>query len=262
MTESVPDVPRLWVEFPDPDEWDPETEHPHTIIRADLTWLTSSWTCIFGQGCQGIDAAHPEVGCCRLGAHFSDKEDENRVRDYVNTLTPTLWQRHPGREIKRKDWITKDEDGARKTKVVDGGCIFANDPGFPGGSGCALHHLSSHIGVPHAHVKPDVCWQLPIRRSYRTVTRPDDTEYLELTLAEYDRRGWGTGGEDLDWYCTGAPEAHIGKDPVYLGMRDELIEMIGLPAYQVLAEHCAQVKAHHGLLPLTVHPATAVSAAQ
>lgn len=259
MTECPPDVPRMWVEFPDPDQWDPETEEPHTVIRADLTWLTSSWTCIFGQGCLGIDQEFPQVGCCRLGAHFSDRGDEDRVRDYVGSLTPQMWQRHPGRPVKRKDWIVKDVDGERKTKVVDGGCIFANDPDFEGGSGCALHHLAEKLQVAHVHTKPDVCWQLPIRRTYRTVTRGDDSTYLELTLAEYDRRGWGSGGADLDWYCTGSPQAHVGVDPVYLSMRDELIEMIGLPAYEVLAKHCAEVKEQSRLLPLTVHPATRVS---
>ena len=59
----------------------------------------------------------------------------------------------------------------------------------------------SPVGPPH-EAKPDVCWQLPIRRSYRTVERPDDTSYLEVTIAEYDRRGWGPGGHDLDWYCS------------------------------------------------------------
>ena len=60
-----------------------------------------------------------------------------------------------------------------------------------------------------------MCWQLPIRRSYRTVKRPDDSSYLEVSIAEYDRRGWGPGGHDLDWYCSGNPEAHVGREPVY-----------------------------------------------
>lgn len=249
------DTPRIWVEFPDPDEWDPVEEQPHTIIRADATWLTSSWTCIFGRGCPGIDKDAPDVGCCRLGAHFSEKADSKRVATYVAQLTPDLWQRHPGRAVKKKDWIERDEDGVRKTRVEGQGCVFANDPDFPGGSGCALHHLSAKLGVPHAHVKPDVCWQLPIRRTYRTVTRPDDSEYLELTLSEYDRRGWGAGGHDLDWYCTSNPAAHIGTTPVYVGMRDELIEMIGELAYDELARQLSQLHNARPLLPLLNHPA-------
>ena len=34
------------------------------------------------------------------------------------------------------------------------------------------------------------------------------------TIAEYDRRGWGPGGHDLDWFCSGSPEAHVGREPV------------------------------------------------
>ena len=65
-------------------------------MRCDLTWLTSSYTCIFGQGCHGIYADSPDTGCCTLGAHFSDKDDEERVAAYVDQLTPEQWQFHPG----------------------------------------------------------------------------------------------------------------------------------------------------------------------
>ncbi|CAA9403050.1 MAG: hypothetical protein AVDCRST_MAG06-2324, partial [uncultured Nocardioides sp.] len=30
------------------------------VFRCDLTWLTSSYTCIFGRGCQGIYASSPD----------------------------------------------------------------------------------------------------------------------------------------------------------------------------------------------------------
>ena len=40
-----------------------------------------------------------------------------------------------------------------------------------------------------------------------------------MTIAEYDRRGWGAGGHDLDWYCTGNPLAHTGAEPVFRSMR-------------------------------------------
>jgi hypothetical protein len=88
------------------------------------------------------------------------------------------------------------------------------------------------------------------------VERPDGTSYLEVTVSEYDRRGWGAGGHDLDWYCTGNPQAHIGAQPVYRSLRPELIELIGVAAYAVLAQHCDQLIGARRLLPLTVHPAT------
>ena len=76
MPEVDLDFPRAFVEFVDPAD-------PDQVFRCDLTWLTSSFTCIFGQGCQGIYKTAPDVGCCTLGAHFSDDDDEKRVLDVV-----------------------------------------------------------------------------------------------------------------------------------------------------------------------------------
>ena len=58
--------------------------------------------------------------------------------------------------------------------------------------------------------KPDVCWQLPVRRDQEWTKRPDGTKILVTVLAEFDRRGWGEGGHDLHWWCTSSPEAHVG----------------------------------------------------
>jgi hypothetical protein len=268
--DTALDVARIWVEFPDPEEGATGADGPAQVFRCDLTWLTSSWTCIFGRGCRGIHADRPTDGCCTLGAHFSDSGDEKRVARAVRRLTAAQWQfRAEGR---RGGWVETDEDGARKTRVVDGACIFHNRPGFSpegvpadeafaDGAGCALHLLALGAGEDPLRTKPDVCWQLPLRRSYRTVERPDGTSYLEVTIAEYDRRGWGAGGHDLDWYCTGNPAAHVGTEPVYVSLRAELVELIGRAAYDVLAEHCAAVTGpgpgSRRRLPLSVHPATA-----
>ena len=86
--------------------------------------------------------------------------------------------------------------------------------------------------------KPDVCWQLPVRRKFREVEREDNSSYTEVTITEYARRGWGEGGHDLDWYCSGNTEAHVGAEPVYESYRHELIELMGKPAYDVLRQHC------------------------
>ena len=52
MVEVALGFPRQWVEFVDPAD-------TGQLIKADLTWLTSNWTCIFGRGCQGkIGRAH------------------------------------------------------------------------------------------------------------------------------------------------------------------------------------------------------------
>ena len=228
MPEIPLDFPRQWVEFDDP------ADSAH-LIKADLTWLTSRWTCIFGRGCQGIDASRPDAGCCVHGAHFSEKKDRKRVAKWVAKLTPDQWQRYEAGH--KKGWI-EEEDGAEKTRVVKGACIFHNDEGFPGGYGCALHHLATQEGVSFIETKPEVCWQLPLRRSYDRKTYEDGTEQLVIVLGEYQRRDWGAGGHDFTWYCTANTDAHVGTEPVFVSNRDEIVALIGQPAYDELARLC------------------------
>lgn len=241
--ETPLDVTRHWVEFTDPANSD-------QILRCDLTWLTSRWTCIFGRGCPGIYAGRPDDGCCTHGAHFSDTDDEERVRRFADRLGPDDWQLLD--EGRRGGIVETDDDGEHKTRVVDGACVFLNRPGFAGGAGCALHRMALKTGRHPLETKPDVCWQLPIRRAYRTAERPDGSSYLEITITEYDRRSWGAGGHDMDWYCTGSSQAHVGAEPVYLSCASELRELIGEKAYAELAEHCAA----HLAAQLPLHPAT------
>ncbi len=242
VAEVSLDFPRAWVEFHDPDdvnEW----------FRCDLTWLTSRWTCIFGNGCKGIYASRPDDGCCTLGAHFSEKADEKRVKRWAKKLTPDLWEHHG---IKRV--VEQDEDGESKTRVVNGVCVFFNSREFDGPFGCALHHLAEREDVHFVKTKPEVCWQLPIRRTYAKEDLGDAKRQYTV-IGEYDRRGWGPGGHDLDWYCTGATEAHVGNEPVYLSSRNELVELMGETAYAELVRICEERLA--GKTPVAPHPADA-----
>lgn len=250
MPEVDLDFPRAFVEFVNPDD---DTE----VLRCDLTWLTSAYTCIFGRGCPGIYADSPDVGCCTLGAHFADKDDERRVAGFVEQLTPEQWQFHPGRKVRRKDWIETDDEGERKTLAIEAdgqrSCVFHNRADFPTGAGCALHGLALAQGREHLETKPDVCWQVPIRRTFRTVERTDGTEYTEVTITEYDRRGWGAGGHDFDWYCSGNTETHVAPEPMYLTHRPELEALLGEAAYAELVRHCeAHVRSRSAL---ALHPA-------
>ena len=245
MPEVLLPFPRAFAEFSDPDD-------AEQVFRCDLTWLTSRWSCIFGQGCPGIYADRPDDGCCTLGAHFSDAEDEARVAAAVDRLAADQWQHRVEAdvggwvELEDEDTVAEGAERARKTRIVDGACIFLNRPGFPGGAGCALHHLAVAQGSEVTETKPDVCWQLPIRRQYRTVTRSDDTSYLEVSIGEYGREGWGPGGHDLDWYCTANTEAHHGREPVYLASRPELVALMGVGAYTTLATLCREFDARPG----------------
>ncbi|MFC4495225.1 hypothetical protein ACFPA8_13895 [Streptomyces ovatisporus] len=267
--ETALDFPRAWVEFPDPADAD-------QVFRCDLTWLTSRWNCVFGQGCQGIRPGRATDGCCTLGAHFSDEDDERRVASHVARLTPETWQYHDvgmatgwvqeaadaeddeeddaegevteyeGELEDEDDYGNGDGDGdaddgpERQTRRIDGACIFHNRPGFAGGQGCALHMLALREGKEPLETKPDVCWQLPIRRTFEWVERPDGEQVLVVSIGEYDRRGWGSGGHDLHWWCTSAPSAHGAGKPVYESYRPELTELMGESGYERLAELCAQ----------------------
>ncbi|MFG3319818.1 hypothetical protein ACGF3J_17430 [Streptomyces sp. NPDC048171] len=239
------DFARAWVEFPDPAD-------DEQVFRCDLTWLTSRWNCIFGSGCQGIQAGRADDGCCSLGAHFSDEDDEKRVAEHVARLTPDIWQHHA--EGTRDGWTSEDDEGSRQTRPFQGSCIFQNRPGFAGGAGCSLHILALKEGREPLETKPDVCWQLPVRRTYEWIDRPDDTRVLQVSIGEYDRRGWGPGGHDLHWWCTSATSAHGAGDPVYVSYRPELIELMGKAGYDRLVELCEERLASQ--LPLLApHPA-------
>ncbi len=244
------DFPRAWVEFTNPTD---VTE----VIRADLTWLTSRFACIFGSGCAGIYAGSPDVGCCTLGAHFAGDEDLDRVAGFVHQLQAEHWQHKPERPLRRKDWVTKDSEGELKTRTAEyagqQACVFHNRADFSRGAGCALHLLALDQGREPLETKPDVCWQLPIRRGFRDVERTDGSTYTEVTISEYDRRGWGAGGHDLDWYCSGNTEAHLAREPVYVSNAPELIALMGAECYRELVDHC---EAHLARLPpVAPHPA-------
>ena len=254
MPEVPLDFPRSFVEFVDPAD-------ENQLFRCDLTWLTSRWLCIYGNGCEGIVAGRPNDGCCTLGAHFSDKADRKRVEKWAKRLTPQLWQNcDPGQD----GIVMRDDDGDKQTRTYEGGCIFLNSPDFAGGAGCALHNMAVSEGIKPLDVKPDVCWQLPIRRTFEERSYPDGKELSVVVISEFDRRGWGPGGHDLNWYCSGNPAAHVGPDPVYISERDTLIALMGDSAYGVLVGHCeehlAAVNAlgadrHATRAGLAVHPA-------
>ncbi len=259
VVAEVPlDFAREWIEFADP------ADASHRI-RADLTWLCSRWTCIFGRGCHGVEPGRPDDGCCSHGAFFSDKDDEKRVRRFAAELTPAHWQYAPAARTgaKKLDIVEKDnvgdEQDRRRTRKVDGACIYLNRPGFPGGEGCSLHALALRTGRHPLETKPEVCWQLPVRREQDWVDLPDGTRILLSTVGEFDRRGWGEGGHDLHWWCTSSPEAHVGAEAMYVSYGPELIALIGEAAYDELVRVCA-ARLELGLV--AVHPATAAAAAQ
>jgi hypothetical protein len=265
--EVAPNFARDWVEFANP-------ANPEELFKCDLTWLTSYWQCIYGDGCCGIDADKPDAGCCSDGAYYTSKEDEDRVLKAAKKLTRAEWQFYDQARAKKsggKLQITEiglDKD--RKTRKVKDSCIFLNRvgyeaPGYTGSFGCALHHLAVREQVHFVDTKPDICWQLPLRRSWE-IREMGDKEITVVVIGEYERLAWGDGGADFDWYCTSNSEAHVGRIPVYQSNKIELTKMMGEAGYSELEKLCdsrmaailATRKAQKRReLPLfVIHPAT------
>jgi hypothetical protein len=218
-------VPRAheWVSFDDPDE-------DRTWVF-DVTFLTSRWTCIYGHGCQGVlTEPAPELvqGCCSYGAHMVDDDDTLRVEAWARKLADDEWQ-HRRRGI-RHGVVRTDKRGETVTRLVDGACIFLNRPGFPTGPGCALHQAALKRGRPPLELKPEVCWQLPLRREDQVA----DDGHVTSTVGQWDRRHWGAGGQDFAWWCTESPDAYRGESPVYVQMAAELKNMAGTRVHRAL----------------------------
>lgn len=237
---TIPNDSHEWFSFEDPEEL--------RIWMFDVTFLLSSWTCIFGQGCKGVldqDATEMMQGCCSYGAHFSDKKDLARVKEAAKTLTKEQWQ---FKDIGTKKGITRKEDDETLTALVDDACVFLNRPGFEGGPGCALHRAAMERDIAHLLLKPDVCWQLPLRQ---VDLMDENTGYLTSMITQWERKHWGPAGEEFHWWCTDAPEAFVGAVPAYEGLREELRAMTSEAVFVALIAYLEQRRG----ITMLPHPA-------
>ena len=233
-----------WISFEDPQE-------DRTWVF-DVTFLVSNWQCIYKGGCPGIEedlAPDKEFGCCVHGAHMSDSQDFAKVKKNMAKLTDSQWQ---FKEYAKSQGgpFTKDPDsGADVTKVVDGACIFLNRPEFPGGAGCAFHRAGLEAGERPLDWKPEVCWQVPIRREDQEA--PDG--HIITTISQWDRKHWGDGGHEFGWWCTEAPEAFTARNPAYLRLKDELVEMTSKTAFSLLCSYLEHRSSGTKSVPLKDH---------
>lgn len=220
-----PDELHEWISFEDPDEY--------RTWMIDASFLRSNYKCIYGQGCKGVlddDATHLAQGCCSFGAHFMDDADHKTVKISSKRLTADVWQNMSKAES--RGWSAKNKDGTTKTRVVNGACIFHNEPDFPGGGGCALHIAALQAGERPMDWKPDVCWQVPVRLEE---VREDEGHVISI-VREWKRRDWGPGGDDFHWWCTDSHEAFVGTEPAYKYFKDELTELVGKKIYKLIVE--------------------------
>jgi hypothetical protein len=224
-------------------------DHEDETYQFDITFLTSAWSCIFGAGCLGVlTGPAPELvhGCCTYGAHFVDKADRKKVAALAEQLTAEQWQ-YRKKANKLGGPVHRNEHGEWVTRTVRDACIFLNRVGFAAGPGCALHQVAVESGERPMDWKPTVCWQLPLRLEERV----DDVDHRTWILREWKRRDWGPGGAEFHWWCTEGPEAFAHHQPVYLTLRDEIVELVGEEPFARLCELLEQ-RATETLLP---HPA-------
>jgi hypothetical protein len=197
-----------------------------TTWRFERSFLTSTWTCIWGRGCQGIlpePAEHLGQGCCSIGADLGDEDEARMIDALAATLGPARFEHH----AEARDGGIFLDDRRLHTRVVDGACIFFNRPGFAGGAGCALHLEAIATGESPVDWKPSVCWQLPIKVDWEQCD--DGTEVA--TVRRWTRRDWGAEGESMAWCCTEEASAHVGNAAVIDSLADELRAVAGSRVY-------------------------------
>ncbi len=237
---------REWVTFSDP-------KRKKHIWHVDVTFLASNYLCIFGQGCQGVlteKSPEQSQGCCSYGAHSSGAKDRKLVDKVAAKLTSDDWQFM--KKARKKGVWAKIGKADYRTRLVDDACIFLNRPGFAAGAGCALHTYAMRTGVHHSDVKPEVCWQLPLRNIEEFDEDANDG-VVHHRLTEFARHGWGEGGDEFAWWCTEEPAAFVGTEPVYRSLEPELRKMIGDELFESVAAYL-DLRSKDRTAPL-LHPA-------
>jgi len=217
-----------WATFIDPrDGWKWEI---------DLTFLASAWKCIYGCGCKGI-RGEPVGGCCQDGVFVKSgpddeagAEDFERVADRVEELTAEDWDLV---DRYRDNWHKERDKGSIHTRVHAGHCVFQNKgEGSSGSIGCAFHVAALRRGEDPLDWKPFTCGLVPFAIDH---LEEEETH----TLRTYDHElDWGSGeDEPLDWWCIDAPEAYVGREPVYRSEEHLLRRVLGDELYGEVAAH-------------------------
>ncbi|HWB72228.1 MAG TPA: hypothetical protein VG452_08415 [Egibacteraceae bacterium] len=214
---------------------------PHQRYVFDVSFLLSSYACVYGRGCPGIDGGSADLGCCRFGAHYVDEDDRRRVEAMVEVLGEEHMQYHA--QARRSGVTANVPGGERRTRVRDGACIFLNRSDWHAGPGCALHQYAAARGEHHMTYKPEVCWLVPLRREVTEGTADDGEPLWTTTITSFDRGAWGPGGADFAWWCTDSPEAYVESRPLYRSMEAELRAMSSDAVYDELACYLDQRRA-------------------
>lgn len=218
----------------------------------DVTFLTSTWSCIFGAGCcRGVlteDFSEAVQGCCSYGAHFTGPDDIAHTQAMAERLTRTSGS--------TPRWasdgvIQTNGDGEVTTLLVDDACVFLNRPASTGaGLGCAFHPRPRPTdSAPRCHARGLLAAAAaPGGRDRRPRPR-------HVHRAQWRYCNWGEGGNDFHWWCTDDHEAFGGSRPVYRELADELRVMVGEATYDAVAAHLDQRTRRNGTEVYVPHPA-------
>lgn len=232
-----------------------------TRYHVNVSFFKSTWSCTYG-ACPGvlINGAETATACCQIGVHFGhgagteeDMEDYTKVAGYVDQLTADDWDNYDFVKGGQRWWTEKTwgqrkgHKGYRlpdKTRIVNGGCIFANKgTGSSGKPGCALHHLANRLGVHFSETKPEICWSIPIGRTEEI----DEVggEYV-VTLTGSDAKLWGATDnsslQHVGYWCTETPDVYQGGEMVYQSAHVELTKLLGAREYKELVRQLDAVE--------------------
>ena len=208
------DPARRFVELTDPDDGT-------TTWRLDAGFLDSGFTCIWGDGCQGIhDTRRPELmdGCCSVGVVLADDDEAMTVAALAATLAADEWEHQVGDPSE----LLVRHGTHWATRVVDGACVMLNRPGFAGGAGCALHLGAVRRGEAPFEWKPRTCSRVPLR-----VDEVRSDAATTVTVRAWRRDDWGPGGATMAWWCTEDPGALRSDVPLHERIEPELLDLVG-----------------------------------
>src|SRR3954451_9779108 len=135
--------------------------------QLDLTFLSSSWKCIFGCGCKGIHG-EPATGCCSSGVFIQASADDAGGDEYsalvkrrVKQLTDEDWDLR--QRYKKNWWKERGKDtGSKHTKLHAGACAHANRGHGPRRTMCCAFHVADlKRGEDPIDWKPWTCGLVP-----------------------------------------------------------------------------------------------------
>ena len=204
---------------------------PHLGLRRHVPAL-STWTCIFGNGCHGVltgPAARARAGLLHLRRPLHRRAPTASVERHAERAHPTSGSSR--RRPTQGGIVAPRTTTARgSTRVVDGACIFLNRPGFPGGARLRPPRAGAAAGRATARLE-----------ARRVLAAPAAPRGAPTTTATSPRRcasgSAATGATAASSSTGGAPTAPrpSSASTRLRTMRDEIVEMIGEPVYELLA---------------------------